>query len=335
MNQKKPTVFITMGDMNGIATEVILKSLHQLGSQCEVNFIIIGNKTALDFYQERIGIHLDLIENKSREPDSIHFIHVDVEGISKPEPGKMSPAAGRASIRFIEEALMQMKNHTVSAVVTGPVCKEAIWRSGLSFRGQTEFFAESLKAGRYAMMLISGNLRVGLVTTHHSIRDVPALLNSDLIVDKALVVDESLRQRFGIASPRLAVTALNPHNGENGLLGEEEKQIIRPAVEQLRNLDIQVEGPFPADTLFASWNERTYDAYLAMYHDQGMIPVKIVGFGEAVNFTAGLPIIRTSPDHGTAFDIAGRGTANASSMKEAIKIAIKFAKKESDSGKTI
>ncbi|OQX57084.1 4-hydroxythreonine-4-phosphate dehydrogenase PdxA [candidate division KSB1 bacterium 4484_219] len=206
-----------------------------------------------------------------------------------------------------------------------PICKNTLWAAGYHYPGQTEFLADKMDASSFAMMLIAGKFRVGFVTTHYPLREIASLLVPQLISEKVEVVWRELKQRFKICDPTIAIAALNPHAGEGGELGREEVEVIQPTVDRLRQKGINIQGPFPADSLFANIEQKNFDVYMALYHDQGMIPIKMYSFGKAVNYTAGLPIPRTSPDHGTAFDIAGKNEADESSMVEAINLAVQLA----------
>ena len=239
--------------------------------------------------------------------------------------GTISRIAGEKSAAFIKEAVSLLKGRENAALVTAPISKEAFWQAGNLFPGQTEFISSLVGVKKSAMMLIADDFRVAFTTTHHPLKKVPGLLSADLIIEKCQVIRDDLRRRFKIRKPRLAVAALNQHGGENGKLGTEEKNVIIPAILALKEKWFSVEGPYPSDTLFTKSRINEFDAFVALYHDQGMIPIKMHSFGGAVNYTAGLPIIRTSPDHGTAFDIAGKGIAEASSMVEAINLALKLA----------
>ena len=244
----------------------------------------------------------------------------------KLRPGEVSKSGGMIAGKALEMALKLALTGEAQAVVTAPISKEALNLAGYSYPGHTEFFAENTKVEDVVMILLSGGFRVGLVTTHCALSEVAQLLTSEKILRKLQIANQDLRTRFKIANPRIAVAALNPHAGENGMFGHEEQEIITPAIAAARKLGLDVSGPFPADTLFARIDKQKFDLYLAMYHDQGLIPLKMKTFGKGVNYTAGLPFIRTSPDHGTAFDIAGKGMADSSSMEEAIKLAVELAK---------
>jgi 4-hydroxythreonine-4-phosphate dehydrogenase len=241
------------------------------------------------------------------------------------QPGTVSRTAGRSAGASIERAVELCVRREAHALVTAPVSKEALRLAGYDFPGQTEMVTLLSRSSRVAMLLVSPTMRVGLVTIHLPVASILQNLTREKIVEKATIVHDTLRRYYGIAKPRLAVLGLNPHAGEHGLIGSEETTIIQPACEELRSLNIVAEGPFPADAFFGRKAYQQYDAVLAMYHDQGLIPLKMSSFGKAVNFSAGLSIIRTSPDHGTAFDIAGQGKADITSMLEAIKLAVKFA----------
>ena len=210
-------------------------------------------------------------------------------------------------------------------MVTAPTSKEALNLAGYQFPGQTEMIALLSRSPQVAMMLVSKSMRIGLVTIHVSLKEASQSSTTEKIVEKTEIVHGDLRRRYRIEKPSIALLGLNPHAGEQGLLGSDEKEIILPAIEELKSKGIHAEGPFPADGFFGSKGYQRYDAIMAMYHDQGLIPIKMNSFGQAVNFSAGLRIIRTSPDHGTAYDIAGKGTAKITSMLEAIKLAVQFA----------
>jgi 4-hydroxythreonine-4-phosphate dehydrogenase len=234
--------------------------------------------------------------------------------------GRLSAKAGKIAGAALTQAIQLARQKKAHAIVTAPVSKQALDLAGYHYPGQTEMLAEGFGVSDFAMMLVAGEFRVAVATTHLPLRQVPAALSQELILSRLRVLQHDLQTRFRIASPCLAVTGLNPHAGEGGLLGEEEQTIIAPAIQQARNEGIAAEGPFSADALFGQVKKKKYDAYLAMYHDQGLIPLKMFGFGRAVNYTAGLPIVRTSPDHGTAFDIAGKGFADPASMVEALRL---------------
>lgn len=318
-------IYITLGDVNGIGPEVTIKALSQIHPKENVVFTIVGDWDVFSFYSEMLKSDLN-VDTKSEveDPSKTNFISITDQSQNTFSPGTISRIAGEKSATFIKEAISRIKNKTNAALVTAPVSKEALWRAGILYPGQTEFISNLVGVKKSSMMLIAKNFRVAFITTHHPLKEVPNLLNVDLIIEKCQVIREDLRRRFKIKKPKIAVAALNPHGGENGKLGTEEINIITPAIKKLQEKGMAVEGPFSSDTLFTKRRIDDYDAFVALYHDQGMIPIKMHSFGNAVNYTAGLPIVRTSPDHGTAFDIAGKGIANASSMVEAINLALKL-----------
>jgi len=325
----KVVIALTLGDVNGIGPEVVLKALADQQLWADACPLVVGSSSALKFYMAKLGSSLTFISWQEGQPlpsgETVALWEV-VEGPSV-EPGRLSKEAAEASWRFLEKGVELVQKGVAQALVTAPVSKEALWQAGFPYPGQTEFLAKQAGIRDFAMMLVVGSFRVGLVTIHHPLWQVPSLLSEELIRSKVEVIARDLRERFGIAEPRMAVCALNPHAGEGGQLGMEEREIIQPALEALRQSGLKVEGPFPADTLFANPATQTYDAYVAMYHDQGMIPAKMRDFQRGVNYTAGLPFVRTSPDHGTAFNIAGQGIANPQSMKEAIRLAVELVTK--------
>ncbi len=315
---KKPRILITLGDFNGIGPEVTLKALQDEVWREKYTPVLVGARQILDFYEARLGLR---VEGSDWEL---------VDALSKRElpiePGKATQLTGWASGEMLKKAVELAKAGKGQAIVTAPVSKFAMWLAGYrKFPGQTEFLAEQFGVSEFAMVLIAKKFRVGFVTTHHSIRTVAEKVTFEKIVAVVHAISGDLKKYFGISSPKIAVAALNPHGGEQGELGDEEEKIIRPALRFLQEENVRVFGPFPADTLFTNVDAKDFDAYVAMYHDQGMVAVKMYGFGSAVNFTAGLPVPRTSPDHGTAYDIAGRGLARAESMKEAIRLAVQLA----------
>ena len=237
-------------------------------------------------------------------------------------PGRLSADAGAAAGAAIRTSIRLVLAGEARALVTAPVSKHALHLAGINAPGQTELLQRLTRSPHVAMMLVSGSLRVGLVTIHTPLRKVPRELTDALLRERITVIHRALRTDWGIASPRLAVLALNPHAGEGGDLGNEEQRVIIPVIAALREEGLRLEGPFPADAFFARYEPGSYDAVVAMYHDQGLIPVKMSARGKAVNVSVGLPLVRTSPDHGTAFDIAGRSIADPASMIEAIRTAV-------------
>ncbi len=311
-----PTVGITMGDPAGIGPEVIVKALAsgQLDDLCHP--VIIGSTAVL---HRAGGEKLSIVD----------CTRVDLRKI---RPGQVSPAAGQAAAESLMAATKMALDGKLDAVVTAPICKQALHLAGHRYPGQTEFLANLTGTKRFAMMLVTGNLRVVLVTTHLPLSRVSEAITTTLVRSTIRLAHSALRELFDIRQPRVAVCALNPHAGDGGVFGNEDQKRIAPAIRETSRQGILVQGPFPADTLFAPSTSSEFDVVVAMYHDQGLIPIKMGGFGSAVNITLGLPIIRTSPDHGTAFEIAGKGRANPGSMIKAIQMAVRMARRRKGLG---
>ena len=288
----RPRIGITAGDPAGIGPEIAVKVAEdpEIRALCE-----------------------PIVYGPSKAPDIAAF-----------EPGRISAAAGRAAYEAVVQAVADAQSGAIDAIATAPINKEAFAAAGIPWPGHTDLLAHLTGARRVAMMFYADALRVVLATVHVPLRDVPSVLTQARLEDTIELTAAEL-PRFGHPSPRLAVAGLNPHAGEHGLMGHEEEDVIGPAVAACAGRGINVRGPFPADTLFNRAMKGEFDAVVACYHDQGLIPVKLVAFGRAVNVTLGLPIIRTSVDHGTAFDIAGRGLADPSSLNEAVRLAARLA----------
>jgi 4-hydroxythreonine-4-phosphate dehydrogenase len=288
----KPRVAITVGDPAGIGPEIAIKAA--------------ADPRVLDVCEPRL-----------------YGAHSAVD-LARFQRGQVSAEAGRAAYDAIVAAVADARQGTIDAIATAPINKEAFAQAGLPWKGHTDLLAHLTGTPRVAMMFYAEELRVVLATIHVPLADVPRLLTRDLV---DFIIDLTAREmpRFGYARPRLALAGLNPHAGEHGVIGSEEETVLRPAVEAARARGVDISGPWPGDTVFGRAARGEFDAVIACYHDQGLIPVKLLAFGRAVNVTLGLPIVRTSVDHGTAFDIAGRGVADASSMVEAIRLAAKLA----------
>ncbi len=274
------------------------------------------------------GIGPEIAEKAAADP-GVRAVCEPVIFASRPATairrGEVSAAAGQAAYDTIVEAVAAARRGDVAAIATAPINKLAFAKAGLHWKGHTDLLAELCGVGRVAMLFHSPPLKVVLITVHVPLREVPALLTPELVADTVRLTAEAMAA-FGIPRPRLALAGLNPHAGESGLLGTEDDAVLAPAVAAARGVGIDLSGPFPADTVFVRASRGEFDCVLACYHDQGLIPVKLLAFGQAVNVTIGLPIIRTSVDHGTAFDIAGRGVADAGSLIEAVKLAAQMAR---------
>lgn len=329
----KPVVAITVGDPNGIGPEVVLKSLGMAAIRRQCRPVLVGPPGVFVDYARRLDFPLELVafegpasaEPRSRQGIMAEF--VPSAGGSRVVPGAVSAGAGRTAVEAIRRATELLLEAQAEALVTAPLSKSAVHRAGFSFPGQTEFLLKLTGSQCVAMMMVSKALTVGLVTIHEPLRRVPSLLRPDRLRETITIVGESLRRDFQIAKPRIAVLGLNPHAGEQGDIGREDQTVIAPTVRTLRRSGAVLEGPLPADGLFAHYQPGLYDAVIAMYHDQGLIPFKLLARGTGVNFSAGLNIVRTSPAHGTAFDIAGTGTADPTSMAEAIRLAALLARR--------
>ena len=324
----KPFIAVTIGDFNGIGPEIALKAAAHSSTRKICTPLLIGPLNIFEHVREKLKIKVKLQRVVFPWKDSSSIpVHDVGDGLwADIRYGTVTKGAGKTAGVAIEKAVELCTTRKTAAMVTAPVSKVALQLAGYSFPGQTEMIALLSRSGKVAMMLFSDKMRIGLVTIHTPLRSVPESITKEKIVDKATIISDSLKKNFRIANPRIAVLSLNPHAGEAGLLGSEEKDIITPAVDALKGAGLQVEGPFSADAFFGTASYKTFDAMLAMYHDQGLIPVKMSSFGTTVNFSAGLNIIRTSPGHGTAFDIAGKGSADISSMLEALKYAVRFSK---------
>jgi len=321
----KPKIAITIGDFNGIGPEVILKSISQQKIQKEIQPILIGSIDIFEYYAKKLKLKIALTEisSSNEKPAAGKIPVINIQNVTQKQLqiGKNAPDAGVCAGIAIERAIKLCVEKDIDAMVTGPVSKEALHFAGYNFPGQTEMLAMLTRSDRVTMMLIANSMRVALVTVHVPVKKISENIFVERIIEKLETINSSLKNDFGISKPSLAVLGLNPHAGENGAIGSEEKEIIIPAIKKAQEKGIHAAGPFTADGFFASNNYKNYDAILAMYHDQGLIPLKMVGFDEGVNFSAGLKIIRTSPDHGTAFDIAGKGIANPGSMTAAMQLA--------------
>ncbi|MGD9106390.1 MAG: 4-hydroxythreonine-4-phosphate dehydrogenase PdxA [Desulfobacterales bacterium] len=322
----RPIIGITMGDPVGIGPEIILLSLINPSIYKVCRPLVIGDSRILGATKKIIQSRLEIESIKSPDAGIYKCGTVDVLNISKLDPdkitwGRPTVQTGGAMVRYITAAADLAIKERIEAMVTCPINKMAMQLSGFHYSGHTELLAERTKSNEFAMMLAGDRLRVVLVTIHVPLRDVPVILSRQKIVKTIKLAWQALNERFGIKSPRIAVSGLNPHAGEGGMFGDEEKNIIAPAIHDAGNQGFYASGPFPPDTIFYHAANKRYDAVISMYHDQGLIPFKLIHFNNGVNTTLGLPIIRTSVDHGTAYDIAGTGIADPGSLIAAINMA--------------
>jgi 4-hydroxythreonine-4-phosphate dehydrogenase len=322
---------LTLGEPAGIGPDITIKTWLRRNELKLPAFYLLGDRDLLGRRAKALGLEIKLADVRAEEAldtfaDALPVVTTGHAASAR--PGQPDDTSADATIASIRQAVSDVIAGRAGAVVTNPIAKSVLYRAGFRHPGHTEFLAElAATRGRTpkpVMMLWSPALAVVPVTIHLSLRDAVAQLSSDLIVATARIVVADLKTRFGLAHPRLAVSGLNPHAGEDGSLGTEEQAIVAPAIEILRGEGIEIRGPVPADTMFHDAARKTYDCAICMYHDQALIPVKTLAFEDAVNVTLGLPFIRTSPDHGTAFDIAGTGNANPSSLIAALRLAARM-----------
>lgn len=328
----RPTIAITMGDPAGIGPEVIVKALSDPVLRHKARYIVYGMNELLSYAADLAEFDVfwwrDQYNGRLRpyphDVVVVDYDHYTILGHAVRAPSKLG---GEASMRFCLDAIDAAQRKIVDAVVTAPIAKESWKLAGYHYPGHTELFAQRTGARRYAMMFAGGPLKVVLATVHVPLNSLWGRLNIGAVFQPIELIHEALVNWFDIPKPRIAVAGVNPHASENGQFGDEEERIISPAILMAKDQGIDVTGPYPPDTVFLSAVNGKFDAVVAMYHDQGLIPVKLLAFDRAVNVTLGLPIIRTSPDHGTAFDIVGRNRANPGSMRAAIELAIDLAVK--------
>ena len=330
--RKKPLLGVTLGDPCGIGPEVVLRALADPHAGTAARFVVFGSGDILRHVAEKFRlrppaiVEVEATENIEGRPGPflIDSVRCRLDFALRGEP---IAEAGRAAIEWIGAAVRKAFTHEIDGVVTAPINKEAIHKAGYDWPGHTEMIASITGADRPVMMMVGGGLRVALVTTHKAIAELPGAITTKNVLETIRVLNHDLRRYFGPAKPRIAVCALNPHAGEAGRFGREEIVTIAPAVRRARAEGIDCDGPTSADVVFTRQQLASHDAVVAMYHDQATIPVKMLAFNRGVNVTLGLPIIRTSPDHGTAYDIVRKGTADPGSMIEATLLAARMADK--------
>ncbi len=327
MTVERPPLAMTMGDPAGIGPELAL-AVWRLRAPRDAPFFVLAAPVPLAAVARQVGFDVPIIETTPERAAAIFGQALPVVPLDNPvtaEPGRPSAANAAATLESIARAVSCVRDGSARAVVTNPIAKAALYEAGFRFPGHTEYLGDLAAAwGEPAfpvMMIWSEALAVVPVTIHIPLSEAPKALTRDLIVETARVIDRDMKTRFGVARPRLAVAGLNPHAGEGGAMGREEIVIIAPAIEALRAEGVDAFGPLPADTMFHARARARYDVALTMYHDQGLIPAKTLAFDEGVNVTLGLPFVRTSPNHGTAFDIAGRGVADPTSLRAALRLA--------------
>jgi 4-hydroxythreonine-4-phosphate dehydrogenase len=316
-SSNKPLIAVTMGDPSGVGPEVTVKALASLRGSKLADFFVIGDSFVLEKMKKSLGVKIDI--------PLFDMVNVRPRGFAF---SKINPEYGKASMDYIDRALELLNNGSVDAMVTAPVNKAAIHSAGYThFTGHTEYLAEHTGTKEFAMMFVGGSSKITLVTRHVALKDVPRALTIAKISTAIKLTDKALKDWFSIKNPRVGVAGLNPHAGEGGMFGNEEAKAIIPAMKAVSGTVKGLTGPVPPDVIFYKLIKGDYDAVISMYHDQALIPFKTLYFDSGVNLTLGLPFVRTSPDHGTAFDIAGKGKANPESMIEAMKLAARLAVK--------
>lgn len=323
--ENKIRVGISHGDINGISYEVIIKTLMDTRISELCIPIVYGSAKVAAYHRKAIGIQnfsLNIIRDtekaNTKKPNVINCLDENV----RVELGKSSANAGAASVQALDQAVEDLKRGNIDVLVTAPINKENIQSEEFDFPGHTEYLMKHFQGNEVLMLMVSDVMKVGVVTGHVPLKRVPEILTQDLILKKLHTLERTLLQDFKIRKPRIAVFGLNPHASDGGVIGEEEKDIIIPAIQRAKEENIMAFGPYPADGFFGSRNLRKFDAILAMYHDQGLAPFKAVSFDEGVNFTAGLNIVRTAPDHGTAYELAGKNEASPQSFRNALFLAL-------------
>jgi 4-hydroxythreonine-4-phosphate dehydrogenase len=315
--QQKPIIGFSCGDINGIGTEIIVKALSDSRILDFCTPVIFGSNKSINFYRKSLGDinfpYTAIKEINKANPKQVNVFNCWEEEVAI-TPGQLNEVGGSYAFKSLKGAVEALQNNQINGLVTAPIHKKNIQSNEFNFTGHTPYLQNSFQAKDVLMFMVAPNIRIGLVTEHLPIADVANHISAEAILSKLRIMNESLIKDFGIDKPKIAVLGLNPHAGDEGLIGKEEETIIKPAIKEARNNNILAFGPYSADAFFARGQHEKFDGVLAMYHDQGLIPFKSLAIGEGVNYTAGLPIVRTSPDHGTAFDIAGKGLANEASI---------------------
>jgi len=326
--RKKIRIGITHGDINGIGCEIILKTLNDARILELFTPVVYSSPKVIAYYRKALGLsNLNTYTVRSAEDahdDRINVVNCLNDEV-RVEMGKSTEQGGEAALASLRIAVTEMKSDMLDALVTAPINKYNMQSEQFRFPGHTEYLQSEFGNSRVLMLMISGSLRVGVLTGHVPLADVPALVTQEKLTSALRLINRTMLEDFNINRPRIAVLSLNPHAGDNGLLGKEEQTILIPAIERVKNDNILVFGPYPSDGFFGTDNYRKFDVVLAMYHDQGMTAFKTLSFETGVNYTAGLPIIRTSPAHGTAYDLVGTDTASSESFRQALYMACDIA----------
>lgn len=332
-SNSKINVGISHGDINGIGYEIIMKSLSDSRMLEMITPVVYGLSKAASYHRKTLNLNdfnFNILKSAERlminKPNIVNIFNQEVK-IDLGQPTKQS---GEMAFLSLEAAVEDLKKGLIDVLVTAPINKKSIQSVDFDFPGHTEYLAQRFKSDEYLMLMISNQIKIGAITGHIPLNKVSEQLSKELIIKKIKILNRSLIMDFGISKPRIGLLSLNPHASDNGLIGNEEDDIILPAIEQAFSEDILAYGPYPSDGFFGSDTYKKFDAILAMYHDQAMLPFKLLAFDNGVNYTAGLPVIRTSPAHGTAFDIAGKNSASCESFRSAIYWAADIYKNRSD-----
>ncbi|MBN8650383.1 MAG: 4-hydroxythreonine-4-phosphate dehydrogenase PdxA [Cytophagales bacterium] len=320
----KPRIGITIGDLNGIGAEVIIKALADSRLLNLFTPVVYGSTKVLSYYRKQMGLedfNYSQVKTKGQYfTKAINVVNCWEEMIEL-NPGQPSKQTAKAALTSLKRAVEDLKEGHLDGLVTGPIDKNTIHGEDFPFQGHTEYLTQEFNAGESLMLMVGENLRVGLVTEHVPVKDIPTFITKERVELKIRLMELSLKQDFLINKPKIAVLGLNPHAGDEGLLGREELDVIKPVINDLKTKGKLIFGPFPADGFFASGQHSKYDGIVAMYHDQGLVAFKTLSFESGINYTAGLPYVRTSPDHGTAYNLAGKNQASESSMRQAMYVA--------------
>ncbi len=319
--EKKPVIGFSCGDTNGVGIEIIIKTLADSRVLDFCIPVVFANNRSINFYRKSLP-DVNFTFSVNREPGRFNPKQVNLVNCWDEEilisPGEMNEAGGNCAVASLMAASEALKNGEIDGLVTAPFHKNNVQRPEFSYTGHTPFLRQFFGAKEVVMLMVAENMRIGLLTEHVPIHDVAQYVTRENLITKLDIIYHSLVKDFGVTKPRIAVLGLNPHAGDGGLVGREDEDVIKPTVKEMRQKGMLCFGPYPADAFFARGQYNSFDAVLAMYHDQGLIPFKSLAFGEGVNYTAGMQAVRTSPDHGTAFDIAGKGIASEASMREAM-----------------
>ena len=325
----KPRIGITLGDLNGIGPEVVIKALSDHRLLAMMTPIVYGSTRVLSYYRKLMNLeefNYSQVKTKGQFFQKAINVVNCWEDVIEILPGQPSRQAGKAALLSLKKVVEDAKEGLIDGFVTGPIDKNTIHGEDFPYRGHTEYLTQAFEAGESLMLMVGNDLKVGLVTEHVPVKEIASFITKERVELKIRLLEISLKKDFHIAKPKIAILGLNPHAGDEGLLGTEEKEIISPVIAELKNKGKLIFGPFPADGFFASAQYTKYDGVLAMYHDQGLVAFKTIAFEDGINFTAGLSVVRTSPDHGTAYNIAGKNLADESSMRQAIYMACDIVK---------